>query len=124
MINNENAERFVDSWLQAFNSGHLETILDHYTNDIVFYSPFVLQLGFNDKGVIKGKGDLRRYFEAALQRYPDLRFQPLQHFTGINTVVIHYLSVGGRLAAEVFQLNEAGKAATVFCNYATGTTSS
>lgn len=118
MINKEIAANFVREWIDAFNSHNLELILEHYADDIEFYSPFIVQLTFNDEGVIRSKSDLKKYFEQALIVYPDLHFELHGYFTGINIIVIHYLSVNGRMAAEVFQLNDEAKAVNVFCNYA------
>ncbi|MEZ5029352.1 MAG: hypothetical protein R2765_11285 [Ferruginibacter sp.] len=46
-----------------------------------------------------------------------MNFQFHRCFVGINSVVIYYTSVNGRLSAEVFELSENGKAKRVICNY-------
>ena len=117
MIINEKAEQFAEEWIKAWNNHDLNTILSHYSDQIEFYSPFIPLLKFNETGVITNKADLKRYFEIGLNAYPDLQFTLHNFFTGIDTVVLYYTSVNGRLAAEVFQLNEEGKAIKVFCNY-------
>ncbi|QEC69287.1 nuclear transport factor 2 family protein [Panacibacter ginsenosidivorans] len=117
MMNIETASAFVGQRIDAFNAHNLEQILDHYADDIEFYSPFIPLLKFNEEGVIRGKPGLRAYFEAGLAAYPELRFTLQQYYTGINTVVISYTSVNGRSAAETFQLNGQGKAVRVYCNY-------
>jgi len=117
MIINEKAEQFAEEWIKAWNNHDLNTILSHYSDQIEFYSPFIPLLKFNETGVITNKADLKRYFEIGLNAYPDLQFTLHKFFTGIDTVVLYYTSVNGRLAAEVFQLNEEGKAIKVFCNY-------
>lgn len=117
MIANETASKFVAEWINAFNAHDLPKILHHYDDDIGFYSPFIPLLKFNEEGVIRSKKDLERYFATGLSAYPDLHFTLHNYFTGINTVVIYYTSVNGRLAAEMFRLNAEGKAVEVFCNY-------
>ena len=117
MITNEKAEQFAEEWIKAWNQHDLNAILSHYSDQIEFYSPFIPLLKFNETGVITNKADLKRYFEIGLNAYSDLQFTLHNFFTGIDTVVLYYTSVNGRLAAEVFQLNEEGKAIKVFCNY-------
>lgn len=119
MIKDEAAAKFVTEWIDAFNAHDLEKILHHYDDAIEFYSPFIPLLKFNEEGLIRNKKELAIYFAAGLAAYPDLHFKLHNYFTGINTVVIYYTSVNGRLAAETFKLNDEGKAVEVFCNYTT-----
>lgn len=119
MITNEAASRFVREWIDAFNAHDLESILDHYADELEFYSPFISLLQFNDEGVIRNKAELQKYFALGLSAYPQLHFRLHNYFTGIHTLVIYYTSVNGRRAAESFRLDEEGKAVEVFCNYTT-----
>lgn len=117
MITEEIAKEFATQWLNAWNSRDIDKILEHYDHDIEFYSPFIPLLHFNKEGVIRNKKDLKKYFEIGLNAYPDLHFQFHYCFAGVNSVVIYYTSVNGRLAAEVFELNENNKAKRVLCHY-------
>ena len=117
MITHETAGAFTKDWIEAFNSHEIEAILEHYADDVEFYSPFIKLLQFNEEGFIRNKTELKRYFETGLQAYPDLHFQLHNFFTGVDSIVIYYTSVNGRLAAETFQLNKEGKAISVFCHY-------
>jgi ketosteroid isomerase-like protein len=111
------ANRFAEAWIRAWNNHDLDEILAHYADEPQFYSPFIPLLKFNEEGVITNKKDLRKYFETGLSTYPDLHFQLHNCLVGTNTLVLYYTSVDGRLAAEVFELNEQGKAIKVYCNY-------
>jgi len=113
----ESAERFAQEWIDSWNGHQVGEILSHYADDVEFYSPFIPLLKFNETGVITNKADLKKYFEIGLNTYPDLHFQFHRCLVGINTLVIYYTSVNGRMAAEVFELNEEGKALKVYCNY-------
>src|SRR5262249_8714566 len=64
-----------------------------------------------------GKVALRDYFAAALERYPDLRFEPLGLFAGVDSLVLHYVSVGGRAAAETVFLDEDDRVTRYFAHY-------
>ncbi len=117
MTPNERFPAFAEAWIRAFNGHDLESILEHYADPVAFHSPFVVQLGFNETGVICTKEELRRYFTRGLQAYPDLHFQVHEVLTGLDSLVIHYTSVNNLLAAETFLLNAQGKAHTVYCHY-------
>jgi len=117
MITEETAKAFAKEWINAWNSHSIENILEHYENDVEFYSPLIALLNFNNEGVINNKTDLKKYFEIGLNAYPDLFFQFHNCFAGINSVVIYYTSVNERLSAEVFELNNNRKAKRVLCNY-------
>lgn len=118
MITEEMAQAFAAAWINAWNSHNLERILEHYENDVEFYSPLIRLLNFNNEGVIKNKADLKKYFETGLKTYPDLHFKLHHYFAGVHSIVIYYTSVNERLCAEVFELSESGKAKRVLCNYA------
>ncbi|HYF03083.1 MAG TPA: nuclear transport factor 2 family protein [Patescibacteria group bacterium] len=116
-MTNETAQEFAQKWIDSWNNHDLDVIMEHYSEGVEFYSPFIPQLKFNDTGVITNKEELRKYFKIGLDAYPDLHFVLHNYYTGINTVVLHYNSVKGRVAAEVFELDESGKAVKVYCNY-------
>ena len=109
------ANRFAEAWITAWNKDDLNEILDRYADDLPFYSPFISLLKFNNEGVITNKTDLKKYFQIGLDTYPDLHFHNC--LVGIDTLVIYYTSVNGRMAAEVFEPDEQGKAMKVYCNY-------
>jgi len=117
-ISSSTAASFAHEWIAAWNKHDIDAILSHYTDNVLFYSPFIPLLKFNDTGVITSKEDLKKYFEIGLKNFPDLYFDLHEYFVGTNTVVLYYTSVNGRKALEVFELNEAGKATKVYCNYA------
>ncbi|GAB3716736.1 nuclear transport factor 2 family protein [Spirosoma flavus] len=113
----EQALHFAEEWIGAFNAHDLAAILAHYADELEFYSPFIPLLKFNETGCITNKRDLEHYFGIGLSTYPDLHFSLHHVFVGINSLVIEYTSVNGRLASEVFQLNQHGQAEKVFCHY-------
>lgn len=119
-MDKQTAETFALEWINAWNTHDITAILSHYSDDVEFHSPFIPLLKFNETGMITGKADLKKYFEIGLNAYPDLHFQFHDCFVGINTLVLYYTSVNGRKAAEVFELNEQGKAVKVYCNYSEG----
>lgn len=67
-----------------------------------------------------GKEQLQSYFKIALDKYPQLHFTHIKTLFGVNSVVIHYESVNGLLAAETMLVDpERPNIVThVFCHYA------
>ncbi|SFD24879.1 SnoaL-like domain-containing protein [Chitinophaga sp. CF118] len=104
-------------WLHAWNTHNLDAIMEHYSEDVVFYSPFIQKLNNDPSGCIHGVTALRAYFQKALIAYPDLQFEPYHIMEGVNSLVLYYKSVGNRLAAEMMLLNAAGKVAEVRAHY-------
>jgi len=117
MLTAEVATHVTDEWFAAWNAHDLEAILAHYADDVEFVSPFVAVLNDDPSGVIHGKEALRAYFARALERFPDLRFEPLDALVGVDSVTLYYVSVGRRLAAEVMTLDPDGLVVRVLAHY-------
>lgn len=99
------ADAFVTRWMEAWNAHDLERILEHYADDVEYFSPFVTQMAAPDgpgsDGRLVGKEAVRAYFTAALERYPGLRFgSPSVVAPGSGSVSFVYMSVKGLTAVE------------------------
>jgi len=112
------AEQFAREWYAAWNAHDLDAILGHYAADVEMTSPLVSQLTGGAEGKIVGKDALRAYFAAGLEKYPELRFEPLGVFVGVDSLVLHYLSINGRASAEVIHLNDESKIDRYTAHYA------
>lgn len=110
------ARRFAQNWIDAWNSHDLDRILAHYDDDVVLSSPVAHErLG---DAALRGKPALRAYFARGLQAYPDLRFDLIETFWGVETIVVLYRNNHrGSKTAEVMLLNPAGKVVRVWANY-------
>lgn len=97
----EAAEQFAEEWVRSWNDHDLEGVLRHFADSIVFTSPHAAQLLPSSGGVVRGKDSLRRYWQTGLKRIPDLRFEVLGVFTGVDTIVINYRNQRGDLGSEV-----------------------
>ncbi|OOQ58972.1 DUF4440 domain-containing protein [Mucilaginibacter pedocola] len=113
----QQADEFAEQWIEAWNSHDLDRIMAHYSEDLIFYSPVIVSLGVNDKGRIDGKELLQLYFKKGLNAYPELNFKLLHVFCGIDSLVIQYESVNGKLAAELMQFGMPTLATRVACHY-------
>lgn len=94
------ARAFADSWVTAWNAHDLDAVLAHFADDVTFRSPVAVQLLGGD-GVIRGKDALRAYWAEGLRCIPDLRFEVLGSYVGVDCLVINYRNHKGGLVNEV-----------------------
>ena len=108
---------FSQEWLHAWNAHDLDAIMEHYADDVTFYSPLIVKINNDPSGCIKGKTALKAYFQRGLTAYPDLHFELYHILEGIHSVVLYYKSVNEWLSAEMMVLNEKGKVIEVRAHY-------
>jgi len=99
-------QAFGQHWLAAWNAHDLEALLVHFHEDVLFTSPVAVQLVPGSGGVIRGKAALRAYWVEALRRMPDLRFELVGVYAGIQSLVIHFRNQQGNLVNEVLIFQE------------------
>ena len=117
MLTAEIVKQFAQEWIQAWNSHDLDLIVEHYSAEIVFSSPFVASIGTNSAGCVTGREALRAYFKAALDRFPDLQFKLRGVFRGNDALTIVYDSVNSLVAAETMILDDTRQAIRVWAQY-------
>lgn len=117
MISQEKANQVAHEWIKAWNAHELERIMQHYSEEVVFTSPFVVKLLGDPSGTVRGKERLRTYFAKGLAAYPDLKFELLEVLTGVESLVVSYRSVKSTPAAEGMSLDKQGKIERVMAHY-------
>jgi hypothetical protein len=100
-MDHDDVATFVDGWLRAWNAHDLDAVLHHFADDVVFSSPVAGRLLEGSDGVVRGKAALRAYWTEGLRRIPDLRFELVGVYTGVDTIVINYRNQRGGLVNEV-----------------------
>jgi hypothetical protein len=103
------AEQFVKQWIAAWNDHDIAAIMEHYADDVDFNSPFIREMGINENGSITNKTKLKKYFENALQKNPELHFDLLHILIGSHSIVMFYKRMNKHFAGECVELNEDGK---------------
>ena len=103
------ARRLAAEWVAAWNSHDLDRILEHYAEDFEMQSPLIAERGFAASGALKGKAAIQPYWAAGLAASPPIRFELLDVYAGVNTVVIHYRSVGRKVVTEILELDDKGE---------------
>jgi hypothetical protein len=116
-VTKDEAWTLADHWVAAWNAHDLDAIMAHYDEDIELTSPVAALLLARRDGRVVGKGDLRAYFQRALDAYPDLRFRLEDVLWGLNSVVLYYQNQKGRRTAEFMELSAGGRVVRVVANY-------
>jgi len=97
------ARAFAAEWIAAWNSGEFERVFALCDDDFEMRSPLIAERGFSATAVLRGKAAIRPYWGAGLAANPPLHFELLDAYGGVNTVAIHYRSVGRRHVIEVIE---------------------
>jgi ketosteroid isomerase-like protein len=97
----DEARRFADEWVAGWNSHELDRIMKHYADDVVFRSPVAARIIEGSDGTVLGIDALRAYWAEGLRRIPDLHFELIEVYAGIDTVVLNYRNQTGQLVNEV-----------------------
>src|SRR4051794_32542589 len=95
-MDDSQAQALAEHWIAAWNAHDLDAVLAHFHDDVVFHSPLIPQLVGEPSGTVKGQDALRAYWTAGLQAIPDLHFELLTVFNGVDLVAIHYRNQRGR----------------------------
>lgn len=117
MISEDRARVFAHEWVDAWNSHNLDRIMSHYAADFQMTSPFIAKLMNESTGTIKGKENVRAYWDKALKRIPDLHFELIEVLSGVDSITLYYHAVLGKRAAEVLFFNADGKVSRGIAHY-------
>lgn len=105
-MNLGDAHVFACERVEAWNAHDLESILAHFTDDVVFTSPVAEKIVPGSEGVIRSKSTLRDYWRKGLRLILDLRFEIIGVYQGVDAIVIHYRNQNNRLVCEVLFFRE------------------
>ena len=113
----EFAIRFADKWIAAWNAQDLARNLSHYADDFEMSSPFIAKLMGVPSGTLKGKEAVGVYWKKAREKRPNLHFELIEVFAGMESICICYHSEIGLRAVEWLRLNDAGKVSKASAHY-------
>ncbi len=100
------AVAFAQQWVDAWNAHDVESLLQHFDDDVVFTSPVAAKLLPETAGIIRGKPALRDYWTKALHHIANLHFVVESVYEGIDTIVIAYRNQDGGLVSEVHRFSD------------------
>ena len=72
-------------------------------------SPYIKDRMGIESGVLKGKDNIRPYWEKSLAVDPPVKFELIDVFTGMSSIIIYYKSIGRKMVCETLTFNEQGK---------------
>jgi ketosteroid isomerase-like protein len=107
-VDNAGANRFATQWAEAWNNHDLEGLLSHFSEDVLWTSPVAAQIVKGSDGVLRGKAALRAYYAQGLRLTPELHFDVLGVYQGVNVLVINYRNQRDALVNEVLSFDDAG----------------
>jgi hypothetical protein len=99
----EFALRFAKEWQAAWNAHDVERILVHYTDAVVFQSPYIVHRFQDPAGEVHGKDELRNYWGTGLEQQSDLHFAVEDVRVSVDTLVINYRNQHGHSVSEVLR---------------------
>lgn len=100
------AAGFASEWQEAWNAHDVERLLVHYTDDVVFQSPYVVHRYEAPTGEVRGKAALREYWATGLAQQPSLRFTVDDIRLAVDTLVINYRNQDGHGVTEVLRFRD------------------
>jgi hypothetical protein len=116
-MNIEEAKRFAEHWVEAWNSHDIDVVLTHYTDDFEMTTPMIQSVLGVESGTLKGKLAVGDYWRSALKKMPDLKFSVIEVTCGVDSVSIFYNSVMEKKAVETFFFNDKGQIYRALATY-------
>lgn len=109
MANTEN-EKIALAWFNAFNTHNLELLLSLYSDDAKHFSPKLKLRKPETNGYVKGKNELRAWWQDAFERLPSLYYLVTSLTANNNRVFMEYIrkvdGEGDMLVAEVLEISD------------------
>ena len=96
-------------WITTWNSGKLDQILDHYTDDIVLHSMAAKRRWNTDGGKLTGKVAIEKHFRKAFEEFPGIKLEFVKLLIGTDGVLLIYKRETGMMTADFVLFNENGK---------------
>jgi hypothetical protein len=120
MADKKELKKAALQWIHDWNHRNINNIMDHYADDVMFYSPTVIRRWNKPEGKLEGKVSLEQHFKKGLEEMPDIHFEFHSILYGLNSIILFYKRETGILAADVVTFNKAGKVSEVRTYYEEG----
>jgi len=117
MIDKRFAHSFVHDWIESWNSHDLDRILSHYVDDFEMTSPIIVEMAGEPSGTLRGKAAIGAYWAKALAAFPDLHFDHVATFSGVDSIALQFRWAGGP-ATEVFLFGPDQKVVRAYAHHA------
>jgi hypothetical protein len=117
MTDKQKLKQAAMQWIDDWNHRNIENVMDHYADDVRFYSPTVIRRWSEAEGKLEGKAAVERHFRKGLEEMPDIHFEFHSILYGIESIILFYKRETGILAADMVMFNKAGKVSEVRAYY-------
>ena len=109
-MNSENIQSIAFKWFEAFNGHNLEQLLSLYDEDAAHYSPKLKVRKPETLGLVKGKSELRNWWQDAFERLPSLQYKPTSFTSNNERIFMEYVRIvdgeENMLVAEVLEIRD------------------
>ncbi|MEO6869172.1 MAG: nuclear transport factor 2 family protein [Ginsengibacter sp.] len=112
------ATAFASDWVDAWNAHDIEKILSHYSEDFTIETPMAMKLYPRSQGLVVGKSEVRNYWTVGLERSPNLKFELLDLFIGVNSIGLHLFNTSSnKKSVELMSFNDENKVNKAIVTY-------
>jgi hypothetical protein len=105
----EQARDFGTQWISAWNAHDVKRLLSYCAQGFEMSSPLAADSGASASGVIKGRAAVGEYWTQTLLRVPGSRFELVDVLSGVESVVVLFRTMNGKLAAQVLEFDGDGR---------------
>lgn len=116
-MNLDQAKKFAEHWVAAWNAHDIQAVLSHYTDDFEMSTPMIQKVVGIKSGMLVGKQAVGDYWLAAITKVPDLNFSIIEVTCGVDSISIYYNAVMGKKAIETFFFDKHGKVYKAMATY-------
>jgi len=109
--------KFANNWIKSWNSHNMDKILSHYNDNFEITTPMIKTLLNIDSGTLQGKEKIKEYWENALKKVPDLKFELLDVTVSVDSIALYYKSILNKNAIEVMYFDKNSKINKVVAHY-------
>jgi hypothetical protein len=103
----------ANGWIAAWNSGDIKSLLDHYAENVVFYSSAATRRWNISDGKLTGKTALENHFRKAFEEIPGMNLDFKHLLIWNDGVLLVYKRETGRMSANFVLFNEEGKVSEI-----------
>src|SRR2546428_4522717 len=100
MLTKEEAHRFAEHWIAAWNAHDLDRIMSHYEAEEELISPVAAQLVNAPEGRVAGKINFIADFQKGVAAYPELHFELRDVMGGEKNNDLYYANQDGTHTRE------------------------
>ncbi len=97
-------------WFDAFNAHNIEQLLSLYDDHAEHFSPKLKIRKPETKGFVRGKSEMREWWQDAFNRMPDLQYKVTSLTANEDRVFVEYLRIvsgeENMMVAEVYEVKD------------------